>query len=136
MKSLDRDQKASIASIQKHIDEVDAKQVNAVGEVRSAMEAQLSKLKVRTETTAKENLDQMAELMDCIQSVNVEGNESVAKLRDSTKAQMLDQKQIFESSIRLISDSIANKNMDNDTKMSFISRKQVHADHIAMQFCM
>ena len=100
------------------------------------MEAQLSKLKVRTETTAKENLDQMAELMDCIQSVNVEGNESVAKLRDSTKAQMLDQKQIFESSIRLISDSIANKNMDNDTKMSFISRKQVHADHIAKQFCM
>ena len=112
------------------------KQSNSVTEVRSAMEAQLSKLKVRTETAAKENLEQMAELMDCIQKVNVEGNESVTRLRDATKAQMLDQKQIFESSIRLISDSIANKNMDHDTKMSFISRKQVHADHIAKQFCM
>ena len=133
---MDRDQRACLASIQKHIDGVEMKQLNSVTEVRSAMEAQLSKLKVRTETAAKENLEQMAELMDCIQKVNVEGNESVSRLRDATKAQMLDQKKIFESSIRLISDSIANKNMDHDTKMSFISRKQVHADHIAKQFCM
>ena len=124
-RSLERENKAALASLQTCIDGLEAKQVNTVAEVRSAMEAQLSKLKAHTETSAKETLEQMAELMDCIQSVNVEGNTNLTKLKDSLKGQILEQKQVTESSIRLISDSIANKNMDQDSKMSFISKKQV-----------
>jgi hypothetical protein len=78
----------------------------------------------------------MAELMDCIHNVNVESNADLSNLRTAMRAKILEQKKFSESSIQKISDSVANKNTQQDTEMSFISRKQVHADIIATQVCM
>ena len=100
------------------------------------MEAQLSKLKALTETTAKETLTNMAEIMDCIHKVNGDASNSISKLKDTVKEQLLEQKQISDSSIRQIVDLIAKMNKKQDSHMSFVSRQQVHADVIAEQICM
>ena len=190
-KSMDREHKASLASVQKHIDGIELKHINKIDGVWSAMEAQLSKLKVLTETTAKENLTHMADVMECIHKVKLDSRTNLSALREDAKEMLLEQKQISQSAIQGLSNSITKKNltdkadimecihnakldsninlsalrkdtkemlleqkqisqsaieglsnsitnlgMEQQTQMSFISRHQVHADKIAMQICL